>query len=62
VEVRGGAYLSPEAWLRTESEVERLRAKTAELEERSLLVPSMVLAAGLLGTALGFWLGRRSSD
>jgi hypothetical protein len=60
MEVHGGAYLSPEAWLRTTSEVDRLRAKAAELEERSLLVPSLLLTAGLLGAALGYWLGRRA--
>jgi hypothetical protein len=59
VEVRGGTYLSPEAWLTTEGELERLRAKNAELEEKSLLVPSLVLGAALLGGALGFWLARR---
>lgn len=60
VEVKGGAYLSPEAWLSTEAELERLRASTAALEERSLLVPSLLAGAALLGAAVGFWFGRRS--
>lgn len=62
LEVHGGAYLSPEAWLRTEGELERLRAKKAELEERSLLVPSMVIGAAIAGIALGWWLGSDSDD
>ncbi|MBL8915516.1 MAG: hypothetical protein JNM17_32760 [Archangium sp.] len=57
LEVQGGAYLSPEAWLRTEGELERLRAKKAELEEKSLLVPSLVIGAAIAGIALGWWLG-----
>ena len=60
LEVHGGAYLSPEAWLTTEAELQRLRAKTAELETQSLLVPSLVLGAALVGVALGFWVARRS--
>jgi len=60
-EVHGGAYLSPEAFLSTESELNRLRQKQADLEQRSHLLPSLVLAAGLLGVAAGYWLGRRTS-
>lgn len=59
VSVQGGAYLSPEAWLTTEAELTRLREKKAELEEKSLLVPSLVVGAALLGAALGYWLARR---
>ena len=31
----------------------------AELEEKSLLVPSLVVGAALVGAALGYWLARR---
>ena len=57
-EVHGGAYLSPEAYLTTEAELTRLRAKQAQLEERGTLVPSLILGAALMGLAAGYWLGR----
>lgn len=56
LEVEGGAYLSPEAWLRTEAELDQLRAKKAELEEKSLLVPGLVVGAAVLGALVGWWL------
>jgi hypothetical protein len=62
VEVHGGAYLSPEAFLTTNGELERLRDKQARLEERSALVPSLIAGAALLGLAAGFYLGSRSDD
>ena len=62
LEVRGGAYLSPEAWLTSQAELRRLTEKQALLEERSMLVPSVIAGAALLGLAAGFWLGRRSSE
>ncbi len=58
LQVHGGAYLSPEAWLATEAELTRLREKKKELEEKSLLVPSLVVGAALVGAAIGWWLGR----
>ena len=56
LEVEGGAYLSPEVWLRTEAELDQLRAKKAELEEKSLLVPGLVVGAAVLGALVGWWL------
>lgn len=55
-EVEGGAYLSPEVWLRTNGELEKLRQRHVE---SSALMPALVLGAGLLGLAAGYWLGRR---
>jgi len=62
LEVHGGAYLSPEAWLTSQAELQRLTERQAQLEERSMLVPSLIAGAALLGIAAGFWLGRRSSE
>ncbi len=59
-EVEGGAYLSPEAYLRTAAELDQLRARRAS-ESGSLLI-GMVFGSALLGLAAGFWLGRRSGD
>ncbi len=58
LEVQGGAYLSPEAWLSTELELDRLRAQKADLERKSLLVPTLVMGAALFGAALGYWYAR----
>ncbi len=62
LKVQGGAYLSPEAWLSTELELERLRAKKAELEQKSLLIPTLMAGAALLGAALGYWYGRDDGE
>lgn len=62
LEVQGGAYLSPEAFLTTEAELTRLRAEKENLEKFSLVVPSLVVAAGLVGAAFGYWFARRSDD
>ncbi len=62
LEVHGGAYLSPEAYLATNSEIERLREKGAQQDERSHLVPALMLGAALAGLAAGFWLARRDDD
>lgn len=58
-EVEGGAYLSPEAYLRTQGELEKLRQRHVE---SSVVTPVLVLGAVLLGVAAGFWLGRRGED
>lgn len=58
-EVEGGAYLSPQVYLRTHAELEKLRQRQVE---SSLLMPALVLGAGLLGLAAGFWLGRRDDE
>ncbi|MDP1829272.1 MAG: hypothetical protein Q8L48_38765 [Archangium sp.] len=58
-EVEGGAYLSPEAYLRTNAELEKLRQQHVE---SSALMPALVFGAGLLGLAAGFWLARRGDD
>lgn len=59
-EVEGGAYLTPEAYLRTTAELEQLRQR--KLHDSSNLMPAMVFGAALLGLAAGFWLGRRGDD
>ena len=58
-EVEGGAYLSPEAYLRTSNELDKLRQREVE---SSLTMPALVFGAALLGLAAGFWLGRRGDD
>lgn len=58
-EVEGGAYLSPEVYLRTTAELDKLRQRHVE---SSALMPALVFGAGLLGLAAGFWLGRRGDD
>lgn len=60
VEVRGGAYFSPQAYLTTAAELQRLEQIRAE--ERSLVLPMMILGAAFMGLAAGFWLGRSSDD
>ncbi|MEW5738796.1 MAG: hypothetical protein AB1938_07705 [Myxococcota bacterium] len=59
-EVHGGAYLSPEGYLVTSAELERLRQHRAEHEKEKWT--AIILGATLLGFAAGFWLGRRSDD
>jgi hypothetical protein len=59
-QVHGGAYLSPEGFLATSAELDRLRAHHAEFH--SSKGPVILLGAALLGLAAGFWLGRRSGD
>lgn len=56
-EVEGGAYLSPEAYLRTAGELDSLRRR--RLEENNKLLLGMVFGSALLGLAAGYWLGRR---
>lgn len=55
-DVEGGAYLSPEAYLRTLAELDKLRQRHVE---SSIATPLLVLGAALLGVAAGYWLGRR---
>lgn len=62
LEVQGGAWLSPEAVLRTTSELERLRRRAIEQDQVPKLIPALVLGAGLVGLAVGYWLGRRRDD
>lgn len=59
-EVHGGAYLSPEGFLATSAELDRLRAHHREFH--SSKGPVLLLGAALLGLAAGFWLGRRGDD
>ena len=56
-QVEGGVYLTPEAYLHTTAELERLRQKR-EAEDSST-VPALVMGAALVGLLAGFWLGRR---
>lgn len=58
LEVQGGAYLSPEAWLSHDAELRRLRDEKAQSEVTSMLVPGLVVGAALLGAAVGYWLAR----
>ena len=53
-EVHGGAYLSPEGYLTSSAEVEKLRRQAEGT------AVSLILGAALVGLAAGFWLGRRS--
>lgn len=57
VEVQGGAWLPPEAYLTTSAELEKLRRQ--EAERTNTLVAGLVLGAALVGVAAGFALGRR---
>jgi hypothetical protein len=59
-EVQGGAYLTPEGFLATSAELDRLRAHYAESQSNRGVV--LVLGAALLGLAAGYWLGRRRDD
>lgn len=59
-EVQGGAYLSPEGFLATSAELDRLRRHHADFQSNA--GPIIVLGAALLGLAAGFWLGRRDDD
>ena len=56
-EVEGGAYLSPEAYLRTVAELEQLRQR--HLLDSTSLIAGLVCGSALLGLAAGFWLGGR---
>lgn len=58
-EVEGGAYLSPEAYLRTTGELDKLRQQHVE---SSIATPLLVVGAALLGVAAGFWLARRNDE
>jgi hypothetical protein len=57
-EVHGGAYLSPEEYLRTSAELARLRER--RLDEGTSA--ALVLGAALLGLAAGYWLARQDDD
>lgn len=62
LEVQGGAWLSPEAVLRTTNELDRLRRRAAEQDAIPKVLPAVLVGAGLVGLAIGFWLGRRDDD
>lgn len=59
-QVHGGAYLTPEAYLSTSAELDRLR--THHVENNSSKGAVMVIGAALLGLAAGYWLGQRRRD
>ncbi|MFT3710338.1 MAG: hypothetical protein QM817_22170 [Archangium sp.] len=56
LEVEGGAWLSPEAWLSTEAELERLRAKKQDFDKTSMVVPTLMVGAAILGAVVGYWI------
>jgi hypothetical protein len=60
-QIHGGAYLSPEAYLRTHSELGRLRQQQAEAAASKAL-PMLLVGASVFGLAIGFWLGTRSVE
>jgi hypothetical protein len=60
-QVHGGAYLSAEGYLRTQAELERLRRQHAEAAA-SVALPVVMLGVGMIGLAVGYWLGRRPDD
>lgn len=62
VEVVGGAYLSPENVLRATTELQRLRQRARESDELPRVLPVLLVTAGFVGAAIGFWLGRRTID
>jgi hypothetical protein len=59
-EVEGGVYLTPEAYLRTNAELDQLRQRREA--EAAAKVPGLVLGAAVLGLLAGYWLGRRGRD
>ena len=59
--IEGGAYLSPEAYLRTHSEMTRLRQQQEDLAASNAL-PMLIVGASVFGLAIGFWLGARSAE
>ncbi len=58
LEVSGGAYLSPEAYLASETQLQRLLDGQQKVEQRFALLSGLVVGAGILGFVAGFWLGR----
>ena len=60
-QIQGGAWLSPQAYLSTHAELERLRQHKADADA-SRVLPALVFGAGVAGVLLGYWLGRRSDD
>lgn len=59
-DVQGGAYLSPETFLSTSAELERLRERQNEAASKA--IPALLLGGALFCFAAGWWLGRRSGD
>ncbi|MFO0594503.1 MAG: hypothetical protein U0228_04345 [Myxococcaceae bacterium] len=54
-EVKGGVWLSPEAFLSSEA---RLQAMKEKQEERERSTIPWVVGAALLGAVVGYWLAR----
>jgi hypothetical protein len=61
LQVQGGAYLPPDAFLRTHAELARLRQQQADAAASNAL-PMLVIGASVFGLAIGFWLGAKSSE
>jgi hypothetical protein len=62
MDVQGGAYLSPEAWLSHDLELRRLREEKAQSDAKSMLVPGLMFGAALLGAAFGYWYARDNEE
>ncbi len=62
MDVQGGAYLSPEAWLSHDLELRLLFTQAAQNDARSLLVPGLMFGAALLGAAFGYWYARDNEE
>lgn len=60
-QIQGGAYLTPEAYLHTQAELERLRQAQVDAAA-SRALPTLMVGAGIVGFALGFWLARSGDD
>lgn len=59
-QVHGGAYMTPEAYLSTSAELQRLRERLASAP--GSVLPAVVFGVALLGFAAGYWLGARDGD
>ncbi len=59
IEVHGGVYLSPDAYLANAAQFERLTQHDAQRAGRTNVVPTLVVGAALVGLVAGFWFGHR---